>query len=255
MHVNDSGELLCFGGCPLAHSLKDGQTRESQVYLHHASGHRVPVAVRVVPIRAEADASGTAGEIIGAVEIFSENITLNSALARIEALQRIALLDPLTGIGNRRMILNRLDTVLEQWSKHNLTFGVLLIDIDHFKQVNDSYGHDIGDHVLKMVTSSLSYGLRSHDYIGRWGGEEFLAVVPEVSEPDLRAIAERLRMLVEQSIIFLDPSDRRKDRSVMVTVSLGGAVMKPGETLDSLIKCADRNMYACKEAGRNRVII
>ena len=255
MHVNDSGEHLCFGGCPLAHTLKDGQTRETQVYLHHASGYRVPVSVRVVPVRAEPAAPGEAGEITGAVEIFTENISLTTALARIEALQRAVLLDPLTGIGNRRMIQNRLEAVLVEWEKHHLPFGVLMVDIDHFKQVNDTHGHDIGDQALKMVTTSLTNGLRAYDYIGRWGGEEFLVLVGDVEEDGLRVIAERLRMLVERSIIFLDPANRQKDRSIAVTVSLGGALMRPGETLESLIKSADRNLYACKAAGRNRVII
>jgi diguanylate cyclase (GGDEF)-like protein len=174
---------------------------------------------------------------------------------RIEALQREAMLDPLTGVGNRRMIQSHLFTVLEEWEKHSLPFGLLMVDIDHFKQVNDTHGHVIGDQVLKMVTSSLSSGLRLYDYIGRWGGEEFLILVANVDKEGLRVIAERLRMLVERSIIFLDHNERSMDRSIAVTVSLGGALMKPGETLDSLIKCADRNLYECKAAGRNRVMI
>lgn len=255
MHVNNTGDQLCLRLCPLAHTLKDGQLRETQVYLHHADGHRVPVTVRVVPVRAEPAAPGEEGEITGAVEIFSENNSLTTALSRIETLQREVMLDPLTGIGNRRMIQSRLSAGLAEWEKHSQPFGVLMIDIDHFKQVNDTYGHDVGDRVLKMVTASLASGLRAYDYIGRWGGEEFLVLVANVDDAGLRGIAERLRMLVERSAIFLDHNDRRPERSVAVTVSLGGALMQPGETLDSLIKTADRNLYECKASGRNRVKI
>lgn len=255
MHVNSTGDLLCLGSCPLAHTLVDGQDRETQVYLHHADGHRVPVTVRVVPFRGEPASPGETGRILGAVEIFSENISLSTALSRIEALQREAMLDPLTGIGNRRMIQSRLSAGLLEWEKRNQPFGVLMVDIDHFKQVNDTFGHVIGDKVLKMVTASLSSGLRTYDYIGRWGGEEFLVLVANIDEVGLRGIAERLRMLVERSVIFLDHNNRRPDRSVAVTVSLGGALMQPGETLDSLIKTADRNLYECKSSGRNRVKI
>jgi diguanylate cyclase (GGDEF)-like protein/PAS domain S-box-containing protein len=255
MHVNHDGELLCLGLCPLAHTLADCHDREAQVYLHHADGHRVPVTVRVVPFRAEPASPGEEGEVIGAVEIFSENNSLSTALSRIEALQREVMLDPLTGVGNRRMIQSRLTAGLLEWEKRSQPFGVLMADIDHFKQVNDTFGHAIGDKVLKMVTASLSSGLRTYDYIGRWGGEEFLVLVANVDEVGLRGIAERLRMLVERSVIFLDQNDRRPDRSVAVTVSLGGAIMRPGETLDSLIQTADRNLYECKASGRNRVKI
>ncbi len=255
MHVNQNGESLCHGFCPLALTLKDGQPRITQVYLHHMDGHRVPVTVRVVPFYSGADSAHETPSITGAVEIFSENTSLATALSRIEDLQREAMLDPLTGIGNRRMIQSRLMTILDEWEKRNLPFGVLIVDIDHFKKVNDAYGHDTGDQVLKMVTGSLSSGLRSYDYIGRWGGAEFLALVADVDEERLRSIAERMRMLVECSVIYPDYNHRQASHSISVTVSLGGAIMKPGETLDTLIKSADRKLYECKANGRNRVII
>ena len=256
MHVNDTGEQLCKGLCPLSHTLKDGLPREGQVYLHHADGHRVSVSVRVIPVRA-ASAAMEEGQITGAVEIFSESTSLATALTRIKELQREVNLDALTGVGNRRMIESRLQAGLKEWENQNQPFGVLMIDIDYFKRVNDTYGHDTGDQVLKMVSASLSNGLRSYDYIGRWGGEEFLVLAAGVDEETLRTIAERLRMLVERSVIFLDHNNRQRDQSaaVRVTVSIGGALMQPGETLEGIIQNADRNLYACKAAGRNRVIV
>lgn len=251
MHVDHQGTQLCSGMCPLAHTLKDGEVRESSVFLHHADGHRVPVTVRVIPYRAD----GEDGPITGAVEIFSENTSLATTQNRLRLLQREAMLDPLTGVGNRRMIQNRLTAREREWEKHAQPFGVLMVDIDHFKHINDTYGHDTGDRVLKMVTASLASGLRSYDSIGRWGGEEFLVLVANVDHDGLAVIAERLRMLVERSVIFFDHDDRRMQRSVAVTVSIGGAMVKPGAKLEELIHCADQNLYQAKGAGRNRVVI
>jgi diguanylate cyclase (GGDEF)-like protein/PAS domain S-box-containing protein len=249
MHVNHNGEQLCHGLCPLVQSLKDGQIHEGEVYLHHADGHRVPVVVRIMPVRDEENV------IRGAVETFNENISLYSALLRIEELQRVALRDELTGIGNRRMIQAALQKAYQDWEQHGLSFGLLMIDIDHFKTINDRYGHDLGDKALKMVTNSLTRGLRSYDHIGRWGGEEFLAVVANVDLPGLRFISERLRMLVETSLIFLDEVERSYDRAVRVTISVGGALVMPGQSVEQALELADRNLYASKDAGRNRVTI
>lgn len=246
MHVNQAGEQLCLGACPLAQTLKDGQPRTAEVFLHHAEGHRVPVSVRVAPIAAD-------GAITGAVEIFTENVTLASALARIEELQKIALLDDLTGIGNRRMVQLRLDLAMRDWELHSIPFGVLMIDIDHFKEVNDRFGHESGDRALKMVAHSLASGLRSYDFLGRWGGDEFLAVITNVTLPEMGVVAERMRMLVENSLIFLDEDNRSPQQAVKVTVSMGGALIQPGEGLEQVQERADAELYAGKGSGRNTV--
>jgi diguanylate cyclase (GGDEF)-like protein/PAS domain S-box-containing protein len=250
MHVDHNGVQLCKGQCPLAFTLMDGQVRESQVFLHHADGHRVPVTVRVIPYRAD----GETGPITGAVEIFNENTSLATAHTHLQALRREAMVDPLTGIGNRRMIQNHLSARYREWERQGHPFGILMVDIDHFKRINDTFGHDTGDRALIMVATSLASGLRSYDFIGRWGGEEFLVLVTNVDDDGLSAIAERIRMLVERSVIFLDHDDRRMERAVAVTVSIGGVMVKPGETMESLINTADRNLYEAKNAGRNRVV-
>lgn len=246
MHCSESGEPLCLGPCPLARTLRDGQTREALVYLHHAAGHRVPVNVRVMPVI-------EGGLITGAVEIFTEDISLALALDRIEELQKVVMLDPLTGIGNRRMIHARLELADHDWAQRGVLYGMVMADIDHFKMVNDAFGHETGDRVLKMVAASMSAGLRAHDYLGRWGGEEFVALICGIDASGLEAAAERLRMLVERSVIFPDHDDRRDETGVGVTISLGAALVQPGDTLDSLLERADRALYASKSMGRNRV--
>lgn len=248
MHVDQHGEQLCLGPCPLALTLLDGQQREAEVYLHHADGHRVSVAVRVLPLFED-------GKITGAVEIFTENDSLATAMARIDELQRAALRDPLTGVGNRRMLHLRMDLAWKEWQRRGLPFGLALIDVDHFKQVNDRLGHKMGDQALQMVARTLAGGLRAMDYVGRWGGEEFLAVISSENEAALEEVGERLRMLVERSIIFLDEDDRRVENSLRVTVSVGLAQIFPGETIDALLARADRALYHAKAAGRNRAVL
>lgn len=246
MHINDCGEQLCLGPCPLALTLHDGMHRKDTVFLHHANGHRVPVEVRVTPIYEN-------GVIAGAVEIFTENVSLASALARIEELQKEVMFDPLTEIGNRRMLDLRLEMAMREWEQHGVPFGVVMIDVDLFKKFNDTYGHEIGDRVLKMVASSLSSGLRSLDFVGRYGGEEFLAVIGSVDAAALANTAERLRILVERSVIFLNHEEREHETGIRVTVSLGAAAAQPGETLNSLVARADACLFRSKQTGRNRL--
>jgi len=123
------------------------------------------------------------------------------------------------------------------------------MDIDRFKQVNDVYGHDTGDGVLKMVAKTLASNLRSDDFIGRWGGEEFVAVITDTDNKSLYGIAEKLRALVSQSSFTTDRG------SVSATISAGATVAKRGETMEQLIKRADRLMYESKSSGRNFVTI
>lgn len=127
------------------------------------------------------------------------------------------------------------------------TLGVLYIDADHFKDVNDTFGHKTGDAALRMVGQSLANGLRRGDMPVRWGGEEFLALLPGTDREGLYAAAERIRMLSENSWI------QKGDAQVRVTVSVGATMGEPGETPDDVIDRADTFMYASKKGGRNRV--
>jgi diguanylate cyclase (GGDEF)-like protein/PAS domain S-box-containing protein len=240
MHVDDNGTSLCHSCCPLAATLADGQVRETQVYLHHAGGHRVPVLVRTAPIR------GPSGKIEGAVETFSDNSSLMAALKRVRELSAVAVTDPLTGIGNRRSIELKLEGCLAECRRLEATAGVMFIDVDHFKGVNDTFGHDVGDKVLRMVAETLKHNLRSSDSLGRWGGDEFLALLLDINAERLLATAEKLRMLVANSYLSLGTVDLR------ATISLGATLTRPDDTPEILIKRADALLYESKSAGRNR---
>lgn len=243
VHVDDAGNHLCGGPCPLAKTIADGQPREADVFLHHKNGHRIPVSVRVAPIR------GGNHNVIGAVEVFTDRSSSLTDLKKAEDLERLALLCPLTGIGNRRFTEMALRSALDEYNRYGWVFGVMFVDIDRFKGVNDQYGHAVGDRVLQMVAKTVGGGLRSFDFLGRWGGEEFLIVTPNVSREGLCAIANRLCMLVENS--FVEVGFER----MTITISVGGAIVKPEDTIETLVDRADRLMYESKKAGRNRATV
>lgn len=243
MHVNDEGVVLCTDLCPLAKTIHDGSVREADVYLHHRDGHRVPVTIRVNPIY------DPQGDVIGAVEIFTNSSSKIAALEKIKEWQEAAYIDPLTSVGNRRYTEIVLKNVFDDYCNQGLPFGLLFIDIDHFKQVNDTYGHPVGDRVLQMVAQTLSSNVKSFDFVGRWGGEEFLIVIMNVDQDRLLSRAEMLCHLVEQSHLVID------DGIVNCTISIGAALVDNDTDWQNVLCRADRFLYQSKELGRNRVTI
>jgi diguanylate cyclase (GGDEF)-like protein/PAS domain S-box-containing protein len=242
-HVTEDGVQLCHNDCPLTVTMKDGQERESELYLRHIDGYRVPVLVRTSPIRDEK------GKIIGAVEVFSNNQTIMKMKRRISKMEQTVIYDPLTQIGNRKHIEVKIKSALQEYRQMRFPFGVLFIDIDHFKSINDTFGHITGDKVLRAVANTLRHNLRETDTCGRWGGEEFLALVFNLDGENLRAIAEKLRSLVEQTVI---PTETGKPS---VTISIGATLVRNEDTLESLVYRADKLMYISKSNGRNCVSI
>lgn len=240
-HIDANGRELCLDGCPLAATILDGKIRESSVFLHHKLGHRVPVAVRTSPVR---DDQGT---IIGAVEIFSDNSSSLQILQEFEKLKHDAYLDALTGVGNRRYGEMTLATRIFNLQTHQIPFGVLFLDVDHFKIFNDRFGHRIGDEVLVMVSNSIALSLRKMDVVARWGGEEFVVILPGASCLVAKSVAERIRILIENSFIMSG------DEKLSVTVSIGATVSRKDDSVDTIVNRADSLMYISKSAGRNRV--
>ena len=238
-HVDDTGRQLCLHGCPLAAVMKDGQPREAPVYLHHKDGHRLPVTVRSKAMR-DPD-----GKIVGSVEVFSPR-GLNP-YANLLGNRKDDTMDSVTGLAPRRFGELTLRALTRAVAEQDDTLGVLYIDADHFKDVNDKFGHKTGDEVLRMVGQSIVNGLRRDDIPVRWGGEEFLALLPGIDPASLRAAAERVRMLAENSWI------QRGDVQVRVTVSVGATMALGSETPEDLVDRADSFMYASKQSGRNRV--
>ena len=241
-HVNEKGINLCLSElCPARSAMKLEKMCEKELYIHHKNGHRVSVTTRVGPVYDSKD------KVIGAVEIFSDSSSKIMAQKRIDRLSKMALLDPLTELGNKRFVNINLHSRLNELARYGWPFGILFVDIDHFKEINDRYGHDVGDRVLKMVANTLLRNSRTFDAFCRWGGEEFVGIISNVKEGELFLIADRFRVLVEKSSLNVG-----KDL-IRVTVSIGAAVAQPDDTIESLLKKADRMVYRSKEAGANRV--
>jgi len=232
-HVNDDGKQLCLSGCPLHKTIKDGTTRESAIYLHHKDGHRVSVTVKTIAIY-------DGDKIVGAVEAFTDDLEKHGIIKDNEELRALAMRDQLTGLSNRRYIDAYLKSKINEYETLGIPFGIAFMDIDKFKSFNDIYGHDIGDEVLIMVAKTCNSIIRSTDLVGRWGGEEFLAVFTGVNEEKLFMLTEKTRMLVEKSSL-------RKDKgSLKVTISIGATVIKEGDTIEQAVKRADDLLYKSK---------
>lgn len=162
---------------------------------------------------------------------------------------RMAVIDPLTGLHNRRYGLSHLERVAARCREQGLRAGVILMDIDHFKQVNDTYGHPVGDRVLARVAQALAQNLRSEDLVARIGGEEFLAVLPDSDLAQIRIVAERLRAAVEALEVPLPG-----EGLLRVTLSLGIAMIEDRDDASAYaLSRVDQALYAAKDEGRNRV--
>jgi diguanylate cyclase (GGDEF)-like protein len=173
---------------------------------------------------------------------------LGSLVEVQEALKVQATIDHLTGLWNRRMVLEQLDREVNRSRHEKRPFALAIVDVDRFKSINDSYGHRIGDVVLRFTAAALKSQLRQYDCVGRFGGEEFLVLLPGCDVASARAVGERMREFIasQQATVGSD--------SVQVTVSVGVAVTLNGSaSADALVEAADAALYRAKEAGRNRV--
>ena len=240
-HVEMGGNEQCRNGCPLKKNIEDRENREAEVFLQHREGHRVPVKLRVAPIKDEK------GAISGAVEIFHDNSEMVSLMGRLEELEELSMIDEITECPNRRFLEMSIHSRCEEMRRYGRSFGLLFVDIDKFKSVNDTHGHHVGDRVLSMVSNTLSGTLRPFDIVGRWGGDEFLVIVVNVGETDVLVVAWRWRSMVEQS------GFSENGVPLKVTVSVGAALALEGESEEEIVKRADRMMYMSKTTGGNRV--
>jgi diguanylate cyclase (GGDEF)-like protein len=165
-----------------------------------------------------------------------------------EVLERLVVVDPLTGVSNRRAIDVFAQEEYDRAQRYKTDFSVLMIDLDHFKKVNDIYGHYIGDECLKIVAEKLNNSLRIVDQFGRFGGEEFVAILPETSLTDAIKVAERLRIEVSQLVPDI------KGFSASLSISIGvSAFQETDQAPTDIFKRADKALYEAKEMGRNLV--
>jgi diguanylate cyclase (GGDEF)-like protein len=187
------------------------------------------------------------GKFLNTIVIL-EDITKRKTLEK--ELEKLATTDPLTGAKNRRSFLNLLKAELNRAKRYNHSLALYMMDIDHFKKINDKFGHDIGDKLLKLLVAKSYSVLRDSDLFGRWGGEEFIILVPETDFGQASFVAERLRGELAKSKLEIN-----NGTIIHFTVSIGFSLNKnPSITSDELIKNADNALYTAKRQGRNQVV-
>lgn len=204
-----------------------------------------PIAIANVIVSAILLAGG--GFVLAVAKL---SAVTTSAIMRIASLERDVVRDPLTGLFNRRHMEVKLKDAAAQAQRSKESLSVLLIDLDHFKHVNDTYGHSIGDQVLTHVANMLADYSRTADTVVRYGGEEFLVIAPHSDLVEARLQGERLLQQIAGGHIALPDGSHLK-----ITASIGAACITIDEAIDSLLARADQALYAAKRAGRNRICI
>jgi two-component system cell cycle response regulator len=185
-------------------------------------------------------------ELIARVQAAERTKVLQEELtAQSRRLESLIFGDELTGLPNRRFLLTQLSALVSGARRHERPLSVVMVDIDHFKAVNDTHGHAAGDSVLAAVATTLSERLREEDWVGRLGGEEFLALLPDEDPEGAAVVAEGLRSAIEHIGV------REGTETLRVTVSVGWATLEEGEDAEGLLRRADEALYAAKAAGRN----
>jgi len=240
-HIDDTGKKLCIDGCPLLESIRHKVTTDHYVYLHHKKGYRIRVHVRSVPLFED-------GIVEGAIEVFTDETEKNLVINEVVLQKELALIDPLTGLFNRRYLDEKFfNDFKEDLEQDDL--GILFIDLDNFKQVNDVFGHLVGDEVLRTVSQTILHNIRSNDYAIRYGGEEIIVLLKNIIKDELHKMAERIRILTESS------STRHTKHNLTTTISIGATLHKPKDQIYQTIHRADLAMYQAKRLGKNQTIL
>jgi diguanylate cyclase (GGDEF)-like protein len=220
----------------------------------HLLDHRLIQRIRALEAEmAKTDLDqGLLARHAGTDEIDAMRNELAGLLGRLTAqnveLGRLATTDSLTGLANRRYLFERLEQEVYRAQRYGTVLSLILFDIDHFKRINDSWGHAAGDHVLREIGRETHQLLRKADLAGRYGGEEFVVLLPETDLAEAMSLAHRLNRQISQKVIQFEQGS-----PVLVTVSVGVAALAPAESGEKLFQRADQALYRAKEGGRNRV--
>jgi len=260
--ISDTDSIL--GNERVHRALETGQMQTVRVpesiSVDAVVGDFKPRQVVIQPISYEAESLGVVvlasdtmfgKDAMWVLDLFNKGmgLALNNAITHTK-LQTIAAMDPLTGVFNRRLGMRRLREEFQRAEREKTQLGVAMFDIDHFKRVNDTYGHLVGDRVLVNVADAARNVLRESDIMLRYGGEEFLVVLPGTAAADAKTVGERLRSAVEACSVV------EGDETISVTVSVGLSDYHPDhiKVEEDLVKKADDALYTAKESGRNKVV-
>ena len=174
---------------------------------------------------------------------------LENQAQELDRTRKEARTDALCGVGNRKAVDEALQFMVSRFQTNGSTFGLMLIDIDHFKRINDTFGHQAGDDVLQSISTALKECVRPEDFVGRLGGDEFVIILEGLTHENADLVGSRVRSTIE----LYDFSIANSGQSTVVTMSMGLAVVKPEDDTVSIYQRADRALYKSKELGRNRL--
>jgi diguanylate cyclase (GGDEF)-like protein/PAS domain S-box-containing protein len=227
--------------CPLLRAIAEGKKVRQDDVFWRVDGLPVPVHVSASP-RFEH------GRSVGIVVAFHD---ITEEMRLVEELRRLAAYDPLTGLANRGHLEQRLQEAQSAAQRHKRPAALLMFDLDHFKKVNDTYGHAVGDRMLQAFARVLRHNLRPTDFIARYGGEEFIAILPDTSLDTAVKVAERIRQAWAHTQLPIDD----QGKVISGTVSIGVAPLDPDAPLDESLARVDEAMYRAKREGRNQVAL
>lgn len=239
-------------------SMLDAAIRQSGevvgvVCLEHVGERRTWTPGEMEFAGALADQAALALAAVERRRLEQERIRVSTELQRT---RQLALVDELTGLANRRALDVILPEEVARALRHRRPLSLLMADVDHFKKINDTYGHPAGDEVLRQMAHLLTAKLRSIDKAVRYGGEELLVVLPETELAEAGSVAERFRQAVEEHVFVVDPEDDEPPIPLSLTASVGVAGLpENADSLERLVELADRALYDAKHQGRNRVVV
>lgn len=234
--------VACDGRCMMEPCLFEGKSSHSELFLLPRQGDPLPVETSTYPL------FNPQGTIEGAIRFFKESKTRFELPPTQENVKNAAYIDDLTDLANRRFSEASLNAKLAEMRRFEWPFGVALLDVDDFREVNDTYGQEIGDAVLKHIASLFLTHLRSSDIIGRWGGETFIAIFANTRKEGAYKAAEKFRNLIEKN-----PFETAKEKLKM-TLSAGVTEALSEDTFQSLMKRVEDLLRKSKQEGKNRVL-
>ena len=239
--TDKNGKPLCKKLCPSSLCIKHKIPKTDRVYLKTKLGDRLLIDIHATPLL---DKNNVA---LGSVVVFRDASPYERLEKAYNRIRKLSITDPLTSLLNKRAINQRLDAEIRMVRRYKFHLSIAIADIDFFKKVNDNYGHQSGDSVLKQISMILESNLRSVDMIGRMGGDEFIVIFPHTKKEDAFIPVERLCRIVEQF--------KFKKINKNITISFGITDFSDKDTRVSFVKRADEYLYKAKNSGRNRVVM
>lgn len=236
LHLNKDGVPLCETFCPLLRTLETGKAHREKLWARHKDNYRILLEVIMIPIRDKT------GNIIGAAELFDRVSKEQYSENMVKSLYDAATHDPVSGLSGRRYMENYLKYKISEYRLFNIPFAVLFMDIDEFHQFNNLHGHDAGDRVLKTFGDAVSAGLRGTDVLGRWGGDEFLAVASVREPKDVQGLVNRMRAITQHLHV-----QSRTGETLSIRLSVGITIVREQDDADSIVDRADQYMYRAKK--------